>query len=39
MLHYIADTYNDSANKTGQWSKVRAALYIMTTSPEFLIQK
>ncbi|MEM0897516.1 MAG: DUF1800 family protein [Verrucomicrobiota bacterium] len=39
LLHYIADTYDDTANKTGQWNKVRAALYMMTTSPEFLIQK
>ena len=39
LLYYITDTYNDSANKTGQWGKVRAALYMMTASPEFLIQK
>ncbi len=39
LLHYIADTYNDSANKTGQWAKVRAALYVLAASPEFLVQK
>lgn len=39
LLYYITDTYNDSANKTGQWGKVRAALYMMTATPEFLIQK
>ncbi|MEM9281385.1 MAG: DUF1800 family protein [Verrucomicrobiota bacterium] len=39
ILHYIADTYNDNASMSNQWNKVRAALYMMTTTPEFLIQK
>ncbi len=39
LLHYIADTYNDNASKTNQWAKIRAALYMMTVSPEYLIQK
>ncbi|MEM9481119.1 MAG: DUF1800 family protein [Verrucomicrobiota bacterium] len=39
LLHYIADTYNDNASMSNQWNKVRAALYIMVSSPEFLIQK
>ncbi|MEM0898182.1 MAG: DUF1800 family protein, partial [Verrucomicrobiota bacterium] len=39
LLHYIVDAYNDNASMSNQWNKVRAALYMMTTSPEFLIQK
>ena len=38
LLYYLRDTW--SANDDNQiWSKVRNALYLMATSPEYLIQK
>lgn len=38
LLYYLSDTYNTSSDSQ-IWAKVRSALYLMTTSPEFLIQK
>ena len=37
LLYYLGDTYGTNSSNT--WNKVRATLYIMGTSPEFLIQK
>jgi hypothetical protein len=40
LLYYLGDTYSSSSSSDSQvWNKVRGALYLMTTSPEFIIQK
>ena len=38
LLYYLGDTWN-SDDDWQIWSKVRNALYLLTTSPEYLIQK
>ncbi|NNM29941.1 MAG: DUF1800 family protein, partial [Akkermansiaceae bacterium] len=41
ILYYLSDTYNESLPPSGSglFNKVRGAFYLITTSPEFLIQK
>ncbi|MCP4813633.1 MAG: hypothetical protein GY888_14070, partial [Planctomycetaceae bacterium] len=38
LLYYLGDTWS-SDDDWQIWSKVRNALYLLTTSPEYLIQK
>ena len=38
LLYYLGDTWN-SDDDWQIWNKVRNALYLITTSPEYLIQK
>ncbi|NNC89400.1 MAG: DUF1800 family protein, partial [Akkermansiaceae bacterium] len=37
ILYYLSDAYGSGTYNT--WTKVRAALYMLTSSPEYLIQK
>lgn len=38
LFYYLTDTYNPNS-EANIWNKVRGAFYLMTTSPEYLIQK
>ena len=38
ILYYLTDTYGATGD-VNVWNKVRAAFYMITVSPEFLVQK